>query len=383
MTEWGLVAAGFRPKTFHAIKEEIEDQLIKTVDPLLRFTPDTIAGQITGIVANQTRQVWEMAAGLYASLDGNSASGRALDALCALSGTYRKQAAQGRAVIQATLAPGATLPAGLIVADENNADARFKTQAEIKNTTNNQQSFSVEVIAEELGPIHVHAGKLTKIVTPHAGLIAINNPEDAIPGRLVESDADLRLRRIKELGAPGSSTHGAMTARLLRLNGVEAVHIEEQDHGFCAYVSGGDEQEIAEAIWQHKPLGVHAYGEVRKEITASNGQKKLIRFNRPLSIELSLHLNIRVKHELNNPELDELKGDIVKYCKEKFRFGHVPYTAQVYPVLFAHENILDVISIQFRRNGSAEDVPRVVSPHEVLSIANDNIHIEQVLEVEL
>ncbi len=383
MTEWGLMPFGFKPKTFHAIKKEIEDQLIKSVDPLLRFTPDTIAGLITGIVANQTRQVWEMAAGLYASLDSNTANGSALDALCALSGTYRRKAAPSRAVIQATLASGATLPVGIIVADENNADARFKTQAEIKNTTSEQQSFSVEVIAEEFGPIHVQAGKLTKIVTPHAGLIAINNPEDAIPGRFVESDADLRLRRIKELGAPGSSTHGAMTARLVKLKGVEAVHIEEQDHGFCAYVSGGDEQEIAETIWQHKPLGVHAYGEVRKEITASNGQKKLIRFNRPLSIELSLHLNIRVKHELSNQELVELKGDIVKYCKEKFSFGHVPYTAQIYPVLFVHEKILDVISIQFRRNGSAADVPRVVSPHEVLSIANDNIHIEQVREVEL
>lgn len=383
MTDWGLLTAGFRPKTFHAIKEEIEDQLKKTVDPHLRFSSDTVAGQITGIIANQTRQVWEMAAALFSSLDSNTASGRSLDALCALTGTYRLQAAPTRAIIQVTLAAGATLPKGIVVADDTNANARFKTQEDVTNTANEQNSLSVEVVAEEFGPIHVEAGKLTKIVTPHAGLIAINNPEDAIPGRLIESDADLRLRRIKELGAPGSSTHGAMKARLLKVKGVLAVHIEEQDHGFCAYVLGGDDQQIAETIWQHKPLGIHTYGEIKREVVISNGQKKLVRFNRPIAIDLSLHLNIKVKYHLDNVELIGLKDDIVKYCKEKFSFGHVPYTAQIYPVLFAHEKILDVISIQFRRNGSAEAVPRVVGPHEVLSIANDNIHIEQVLEVAL
>lgn len=383
MTNWGLLPFGFRPKTFHAIKEEIEDELKKTVDPHLRFAPDTVAGQITGIVANQIRQVWETTAGLYASLDSNTASGRALDALCALSGTYRRQASPSRAMIQATLAALASLPKGILVADETNANAQFRTQASIDNDADEEKSFPVEVVALENGPIHIKAGKLTKIVTPHAGLISVNNPEEALPGCLTESDADLRLRRIKELGAQGSATQGAIAARLLKLRGVEAVHIEEQDHGFSAYVLGGDEQEIAYTIWQHKPLGIHTYGEIKKEITASNGQKKLIRFNRPKAFELSLHLNLRVKHNFGHQKLIELKADIVKYCKEKFSFGHVPYTAQIYPVLFAHEKILDVISIQFRRNGSEEDVPRVVSPHEVLSIADDDIHIEQVLEVAL
>jgi uncharacterized phage protein gp47/JayE len=380
MTDWGLMSTGFKPKTFQAIKDEIEDELKKTVDPHLRFSPDTVAGQITGIIANQTRQVWEMAAALYASIDSHTASNRALDALCALTGTYRKQATASRAMIQVTLGPYTTLPPGLIVADATNANARFKTQGEIKNDANEPSSVAVEVVAEEYGPTHVQAGKLTKIVTPHAGLIAINNPEDAIPGRFIESDADLRIRRIRELAAPGSSTHGAMTARLVKLEGVEAVHIEEQDHSFCAYVAGGDEQDIAETIWQHKPLGVHTSGEIAKEVTASNGQKKIVRFNRPLPIELMLQLNLRVRHTLNDRELFELKNDIVNYCKLKFSFGHVPYTAQIYPVLFAHEKILDVITIRFKRARSTEPVPRVVKPHEILSIATESIHIQQVLE---
>lgn len=317
MNDWGLTTAGFKPKTFHVIKEEIESALRSTVDKDLRFTPDTIAGQLTGIIANQIRQVWEMAAGLYASLDSNTASGRALDALCALGGTYRKQAAPSRVVIQVTLAAGARLPKGILIADESNTSARFKIEKEVKNDTNEQKTFSAEAVAEENGPIYVEAGKLTKVVTPHAGLIAINNPDDALPGRFVESDADLCVRRIKELCASGSSTEGALSARLLKIKGVEAVYIEEHDHGFCAYVLGGDDQEIAETLWQHKALGVHTYGSITREVKASNGQLKSINFDRPKAIELSLHLKLKVKSSLSAHELTELANDIARYCKDE------------------------------------------------------------------
>jgi uncharacterized phage protein gp47/JayE len=378
MNDWGLSASGFKPKTFHAIKEEIETALRNTVDQSLRFTPDTIAGQLTGIIASQTRQVWEMASGLYASLDSHTASGRALDTLCALTGTYRKQAAPSRAVLKAKLAAGTVLPKGIIVADETHANARFRTTKEIKNETSEERHFLIEVLAEEDGPTYVEADKLTKIVTPHSGFLAANNPEDAIPGCFTEPDTDLRLRRIKELGTPGSSTIGAMTARLMDVRAVEAVHIEEQEHGFCAYVLGGDDKEIADTIWQHKALGVHTYGTMTCEVKASNGQTKVIRFSRPKTIEIALHLNLKVKNHIDDHELDALKKTIITYCKERFSFGHLPYPAQIYPVLFQQQKIIDVMSIQFRCDG--DELPNMVSPHEVLSISENNIHIEQILE---
>lgn len=380
MTEWGLQTVGFKPKTSSAIKEEIEQEFKKSVDTHLRFTPDTIAGMLTGIIANQTRQVWEMAAGLYTSFDSNTASGRALDALCALTGTYRKQAAPSRAVILATLEAGATLPKGTIVADPNNAKAQFITQKEIKNDEAQTKAKEIEVVADENGPILVEAGKLTKIVTLQTGLLSVNNPKDAILGRHTERDEDLRLRRIEELSALGSSTHGAMSARLLKVKDVEAVHIEEGTHDFCAYVMGGDELDIAETIWQHKPLGIHTFGTISKAITASNGQIKTIKFSRPTVIELSLHLNLKVKQKFDTDELAKLQAAIAKFCKEKFNLGDVPYPSQIFPVLFAQDKLLDVLSIQLRLNNSVDAVPKIIKPHELIRIISNNIHIEQIHE---
>jgi len=380
MSEWGLSATGFKPKTFTLIKEEIELELKKTVDPMLRFTPDTIAGQLTGIIALQTRKIWEMAAVLYSSLDSNAASGKALDALCELTGTYRKQAAPSRAVIQATLAAGAKLPQGTIVADGSNARGQFKTQKEVKNDSNQEKSVPIEVIAEEKGPIYVEAGKLNKIITPHAGLLSVNNPQDAVVGRHIESDAELRLRRIEELSALGSATAESMPARLGKVKDVKAVYIEERIHEFCAYVMGGDEQEIAKTIWQHKPLGVHTFGTITKEVLASNEQIKIISFSRPILIELSLHLNLKVKQIFSREEITYLQSAIATYCKESFSLGDVPYPSQLYSVLFAQDKVLDVVSIQLRHNNRADAVPKSFKPYELVHIASDKIHIEQILE---
>ena len=90
---FGLSPEGFKAKTLTHIKSELEAELLAKVDPTLLFDADTIAGTITAIVANQACQVWESLSGLYHSLQPETATGRALDALCSLSGTYRKSAA--------------------------------------------------------------------------------------------------------------------------------------------------------------------------------------------------------------------------------------------------------------------------------------------------
>ena len=63
---WGLSTQGFKTKDLHTIKRELTESLQQNIDPSLSCGPDTVAGQIVAIVANQTRQVWEMGAGILA-----------------------------------------------------------------------------------------------------------------------------------------------------------------------------------------------------------------------------------------------------------------------------------------------------------------------------
>lgn len=89
MSEYGLTPRGFRPKPFEIIQAEIRESFKTQISPTLSFEPNTIAGQLTGIFAAKIRELWEVAAGVYTSLDADSAEGRALTALSSLTGTIR------------------------------------------------------------------------------------------------------------------------------------------------------------------------------------------------------------------------------------------------------------------------------------------------------
>jgi uncharacterized phage protein gp47/JayE len=251
---WGLSTAGFKPKTFDAIKQDLESELRNTIDPPLRFTSDTIAGQLTGIVANQARQAWETLSSLYHSLQPDTASGRALDALCSLTGTYRKRSRLCQAIAIVTLDSNITLPKDSRI--RTVGGDFFKTTTEITNKDNVQADVEVAIVAEELGPITILALTKADIMTPSAGWIAAKVKELTKLGRFEEDDDELRLRRIKELKANGSSTFEALKANLLQLEGVQAVFIKEQQSGFEVIVHGGNDEEIAQTIWLSKPLGI-------------------------------------------------------------------------------------------------------------------------------
>ena len=112
----GLSEKGFKIKKMNDIKNDIEDELKSQIDPTLNFNVSSIAGSITSIVANQAAQVWEALAALYHALQPNTATGLSLDALCSLTGTYRKKGDFSKAEVEIFLKANTKLPAGFLYA---------------------------------------------------------------------------------------------------------------------------------------------------------------------------------------------------------------------------------------------------------------------------
>jgi uncharacterized phage protein gp47/JayE len=205
---WGLSDAGFKPKELNLIKEELETALKNEVDPYLHFGPGSVASVLVGIIANQSRQVWEALAGLYHSLQPDSASGRALDALCSLTGTYRRKASFSKATIKLILDAQTTLHAGSRI--KTIGGDFFRTTAEFSNDKAKKNEIDADFIAEEIGPKLAHDGSVAEIMTPSAGWSSALIIKTYLLGRYDETDEELRIRRIIELRATGSSTLDAM-----------------------------------------------------------------------------------------------------------------------------------------------------------------------------
>jgi uncharacterized phage protein gp47/JayE len=147
------------------------------------------------------------------------------------------------------------------------------------------------LIATKKGSIAAPIGSLVDIHTPVSGWLSANNLNAAKIGNNLESDVDLRYRRKESVKLGGSGTVEAIRANLLNLKGVTAVTITENTsdrmvdfippHSFRALVTGGDDLQIAQTIWQKKPAGIKSDGDLAVATTDSSGLEQVVKFSRP------------------------------------------------------------------------------------------------------
>lgn len=371
---FGLSETGFKAKDLTTIKQELEAALVREVDPGLQFGPGSVAGVLTGIVANQAGQVWESLQGLYHSLQPQTASGNALDALCSLTGTFRTQADKSRVTVVLTLEPHARVPKNSRM--QTIGGHNFIIRDEVVNDSPTLTNIEAECIAEEVGPIIAHADTVAKIMTPVSGWSKAVFKTMLHTGRLKETDNELRISRLTELKAKGSSTLDAVGARLRQIKTVEAVYIKESSHSFEVVIKGGQEQEIAQTIWDAKPLGVQTMGAISCLVKDGNHEMKTVSFSRPAVIELQLTAKLLVQRALNDADRNSIKNALADFAYRNFTLGSEIYPSHFYSVLLTQPLVLDVVKLTLTEKSTGKAPPSEVKSDQMATLPFNNIVIE-------
>lgn len=143
------------------------------------------------------------------------------------------------------------------------------------------------------GQVTAEIGELTTIVTLAPGWDTSSNLQRAALGRLVETDAELRVRYRSGVYALGAATLPAIQANLeARVPGIITVKVFENDsdvvdsvgrppHSIHVVAEGGLDTEIADAIFRYKAGGIDTHGAIAVEVVDSEGAAHSIRFDRP------------------------------------------------------------------------------------------------------
>lgn len=150
----------------------------------------------------------------------------------------------------------------------------------------------VDSTATTTGALQALAGSVNVIVTPAAGVTGVATISDAIAGRALETDSELRARHLSTLSRNGARSPEALAARAMELAGAEAMIVRENEgptvdanglppHSFELLALGGDDDEIAALIWNQKPAGIRAYGTTEVDVLDSRGRSHVIGFTRP------------------------------------------------------------------------------------------------------
>ena len=186
------------------------------------------------------------------------------------------------------------------------------------------------------GAVEQEANTLNTILTPVLGWDFVTNPVAASPGRLTETDEELRIRFRNTKLERSSNILDSLYSALLNIPNVEEVAIYENDtdvvdangvspHSFFPVILGGSSQVIAETIWRNKPMGISSEGNTVVTITDSQGFTHDIGFERPNPVTVYIDITLSIDTESLTPfpgdGADQIRAEIISYAKANFGVG--------------------------------------------------------------
>ncbi|WMU95509.1 hypothetical protein [Escherichia phage pEC-M719-6WT.1] len=174
-----------------------------------------------------------------------------------------------------------------------------------------------DVVAEQTGALPTLAGTLIEIETTVDGLDGVFNRYDLVTGRDEESDTELRQRYLESLAVTGVGTLDAIVAAVKRVQGVSDASGVENDtettssgglppKSFKIVVVGGQNDNVAQAIWDAKPAGIRAYGSIFGTAYDLGDLPHNVYFSRPMPkyVFVKVKYSMYDEESLNIPEQD-------------------------------------------------------------------------------
>lgn len=299
--DFGITPEGFNTKRLPDILSDLEDRIKLALNNETALLPDSPEGQLSGLFAILYTELWEQLNGAYSAFNPQSVIEQTLDNLVSLNGITRMVAQPSTAVLTVVGIENTVIPANSIVSNQVTS-AQFLTDVDV--TIPGSGTITINAHSKIFDVIVANAGDLNVIETPVNGWTSATNIAAAIVGRLLESDAELRVRRSRSLSLSGQSSLGSIFAAVSAVSGVAYVSINENvtdviqpltllpPHSFSVVVRGGANQDIGDAIWNKKPVGILSFGDIDVTVKDIQGDDHVISFQRAVSQDIWVRGNI-------------------------------------------------------------------------------------------
>lgn len=170
-------------------------------------------------VALEINTILETCKEMYSNFDINYATGKALDNLCALSSLFRKPATNSTAKVTIYNLGNAQVDLPSIVAVDINGN-RWLYNQPVSIDAND--TLPLNLTCEISGPIEAKVGAIYQLSElPNNVILSITQTEDALVGSSIESDADLRERKLKAASPEGVTVLDSLVGNLLQISGIK------------------------------------------------------------------------------------------------------------------------------------------------------------------
>jgi uncharacterized phage protein gp47/JayE len=202
---------------------------------------------------------------------------------------------------------------------------------------------TVRVECTEIGPIIQPANSIDSITTPVFGWDSVRNPASATPGRLRETDEQLRERFRNTKFERATNILESLYSSLLSLQDVKTVVIYENDtdvtdangvlpHSFLVLIDGANDNDIATSIWRNRPTGIRSQGTTSVDIIDAQGFVRTINFSRPVVVNIDIELSISTDSRFPADGEELIRQALIEYVNNLTINEDVVYSRLYTPI---------------------------------------------------
>lgn len=327
--DFGVTDQGFNLKRLEDIKGDLETWWTnaKFIDEngevvtSPNLLPESVNGQIIGIMSAALAQIWELAQLANNQWSPGLARSNNLSALVQLNKLQRKEATASTVTLTLTGTNGTVVPAGSQVRDTNQT---ITVALDSDTTIGVSGTIDASATAIDTGPLSAAIGVLTVIVNPVTGWSSVTNAAAATPGRDTESDEGLRRRRVDSTFR-GQGNNEAVFAEVANIDEVEFVRVyvnstlTTDSRGIpgkeiTIVVVGGDNTEIAQAYDRTVGADNVGYGNTQVILTTDQGYPREVNFIRPDPVDIYVSVTVTAGDNFPEDGDDRIKQAIVDYA---------------------------------------------------------------------
>ena len=363
--EWGLTNKGFYCPTY-------EEILISKIDKAKELFGENICtdnnsplGKFIRVETAYDHKLFEELEKVYYSISPATATGVSLDRAVSFARVTRNTAVPAKHKIRLYGTLNHSVPKGTLVRSTGGVTFYTTTDcviSEYDGIENDMDMYyaDVEVQCTSAGTLG-NVYDINSLVDVDTDVMIIEYIETITPGIDTETDVELSNRYNSVVDGLGVNTKNAIKSALMKINGVHDVEIVENvsgsdvvvsddlaiDSGTYAvivYANSGLDDEIAEAIFNHKPFGIKQSGNETVQVKDDAEEVHDVIF----SYTKELAANIKVECTVNSKFAATGANDIrenISQAVNKLEIGEQLVFTRLYEKIYSVPGIVEVTSL--------------------------------------
>lgn len=363
--------------------------------PLLDVEPTSPAGQLIDALTAEIEAKNSELLYLANQLNPKTAVDRFQDALGYIYFLTRKIAEATVVMCKVTGLNGTIIPYSAIVQSTEGYNLTCLSSVTIGSSGAATAYFQVS----EPGPIEIAAHSVTKIVTVIPGWSSVDNDEPGATGRLKETRAEFEARRYASVAKNAHGSAISIYGTIADINGVidcqvlentgpnpkEMYGVNVDGHSVAVCVYGGEDDDIAEAIYTKKDAGCGTSGNTTIQHVAYDFANALyeykiyrpetVSFNVQVAIPNASALNNNIKNAVKEAVVTDFLGKSEISGNSRVGLASTVYASRFYIAVMSTDGVSQISNIKIALGNTNYADSVVINADQEPVITEDNVTI--------